>query len=80
MLTSGVAWNDVLGNCLLTEIHLLSCMRLHVDKLAAFFACAEHYHSVYQCEECMVFAHTYIETGVMLCATLTLQNVACTAA
>lgn len=52
-------------------------MGLHVDEFAAFLACAEHYYAVNKGEECVVFAHTHVKTGVVRCATLTFNDVAC---
>lgn len=51
-------------------------MGLHVDELTSFLAGGEHYNSVDESEECVILTHTYIKTGVMLSATLTLQDVA----
>lgn len=50
-------------------------MGLHVDELATLFACGEHYNSVDEGEQSVVFAHAYIQSGMMLSATLTLQDV-----
>lgn len=51
-------------------------VRLYVDELAAFLANGEYHNTVNESEECVIFAHSYIETGMMLGATLTLKNVA----
>ena len=51
-------------------------MGLHVDVLATLFAGREDYDSVDQSEECVVFADAYVKAGVVLCATLALEDVA----
>lgn len=55
-------------------------MRLHVDKLAPFLARGEHHNTINQCEECVILAHTHVQTRVVHCATLTFQDIACPAA
>lgn len=51
-------------------------MGLHVDKLASLFAGSEYYYTVDKSEKCVVFAHAYVKTGMMLSAALALQDVA----
>ena len=58
---------------------LVGFVGLYVDEFAPFFACCEDYHSVYECEECVVFAHSYVEAGMVLSAALTFDDVAGTA-
>ena len=65
-LDSFWVWTDV----------LLCLCGLHVDELASFLAFGEHYHSVNKSEEGVILAHAYVETGVVHCATLTLEDVA----
>lgn len=48
---------------------------LHVDELATLFAGGEHHDSVDESEESVILAHTHVETGVVNCATLTLDDV-----
>ena len=48
---------------------------LHVDKLASFLALGEDNYTVDESEESVVLAHTHVETGVVNCATLTLDDV-----
>ena len=49
---------------------------LYVDELASFLTGRENYDTVYESEECVVFADAYVEAGVVGCAALTLQDVA----
>ena len=51
-------------------------MRLHVDKLAPLFAGRENHDSIDESEKGVVFAHSDVEAGMMLSATLTLDDVA----
>lgn len=51
--------------------------RLHVDESTALFAAGEHNCAVNKRIKGVVLAHTHIQTGVMNCATLTLDDVAC---
>lgn len=51
-------------------------MGLDVDELAPLLAGREHYYSVDESEESVVFTHTYVQTGVVLSAALALQDVA----
>ena len=55
---------------------LLSGVGLHVDELAACLTGGEHYYAVDEGEESVVLTHAYVETGVVLSATLTLDDVA----
>lgn len=48
---------------------------MNVDKLTSFLAHCEHNHSVDKGEESVILSHTYIEAGMMLCTSLTLENV-----
>lgn len=52
---------------------------LHVDVFATLLACGEHYNTVDKSEDSVVLAHSDIEAGMVLCATLTLDDVACLA-
>lgn len=57
-----------------------SCFFGHdVDELAAFFACGEDNDAVNQCVDGVILAETYVEAGMMHCAALTLDDVACLA-
>ena len=49
---------------------------LYVDELTTFLACSEEYSTVDEGEEGVVFTHTYIQSRVVLSATLTLDDVA----
>lgn len=51
-------------------------MGLYVDELASFLTCGEDYYAIDEGEESVVFAHTYVETGMVLSAALALQDVA----
>lgn len=51
-------------------------MGLYVDVLAALLASGEHYNAVDKSENSVVLAHAYIKAGVVLGATLTLDDVA----
>lgn len=62
---------------LLNFVLLSHCFEgLHVDILAAFLTGGEEHYTVNESKESMVFAHTYIKPGVMLSATLTLDDIA----
>ena len=50
-----------------------------MDILSAFLTGREHYDSVNKSEESVVLTHTDIQTGMVLSATLTFDNVASTA-
>ena len=52
-------------------------MGLNVDKFSAFFTGRENYNAIDQRDESVVLTHAYIKTGVMLGATLTLDDIAC---
>ena len=52
---------------------------LNVDKLAPFLAGGEYHYSVDEGEQRVVFAHAYVEAGMMLRATLTFKDIACLA-
>lgn len=64
---------------MLRKCYLLRCVGLHVDELAAFLAFGENNNTVDQSEDGVILAHTYVKAGVMNCATLTLDDVACLA-
>lgn len=49
---------------------------LYVDELASLFAGGEYYDTVDKSEKSVILAHAYIETGMVLCAALTLKDVA----
>ena len=49
---------------------------MHIDVLATFLAHGEYYHSVDEREERVILAHAYVESGMVLCASLTFQYVA----
>lgn len=53
--------------------------RLNIDKFATLLTCCEHYCSVDKGEESVVFTHTYVETGMVNCSTLTFEDVSCLA-
>ncbi len=55
---------------------LVSGVWLYVDELASFFTSREYYDTVDESEKSVVFAHTYVETWMVSCAALTLQDVA----
>ncbi len=55
---------------------LVCSVRFDVDELASFFTSREHYDTVNEGEESVVFAHTYVKTWVVSCAALTLKDVA----
>lgn len=54
-------------------------VRLHVDELAALFAGGENHYAVNESVNGVIFAHTYVEAGMMHCATLTFDDVTGTA-
>ena len=54
----------------------LCLCRLYVDELATFLALGEYYETVDESEDSVVLAHSDIKTGMVLCATLTLDDVA----
>ncbi len=47
-----------------------------VDELAAVLACGEGYGAVDECIDGVVFAHAYVETGMVDGAALTFDDVA----
>lgn len=49
---------------------------LNVDELASLLALGEYYYTVDESEDGVVLAHTHVKTGVVNCATLTLDDVA----
>lgn len=51
-------------------------MGLHVDVFAAFLAGGEHYYAVDEGEEGVILTDTHVQTGMMLCAALALQDIA----
>lgn len=51
-------------------------MRLDVDEFTTFLTGGEYHHAINESEQSVILAHTYIETGMMLGATLTLQDIA----
>lgn len=51
-------------------------MGLDVDVFAALFAGGEYYYTVDKSEEGVILAHSDVEAGMMLCATLALDDVA----
>ncbi len=54
----------------------VSRVGLHVDELAALFACGEHDYAVNESEERVVLTHAHVEARVVLSATLTLDDIA----
>ena len=54
-------------------------MGLNVDELSAFLTGGEYYNAINKSEESVVFTHAYVQTGMMLSTTLTLDDVACLA-
>ena len=57
---------------------LCFCLRLRLngDVRAVVPFLAEYHHAVHQCKQGMVFADTYIISGVVYCSALTHENVA----
>lgn len=53
-----------------------SLVGLNVDEFTSFLAGGEHNHTVDQCEKCVVLTHADIQSGMVYCSTLTLQDVA----
>ena len=49
---------------------------LNVDVFSSFLSGSEHHITVNESEESVVLAHTDIQAGMMLCAALTLDDVA----
>jgi hypothetical protein len=47
----------------------------HIDELAALFTGSKYYNAVDECEDSVVFTHTYVQTGVVYCTTLTFDDV-----
>jgi len=62
-----------------TLYSLVGSVGFYVDELATLFAGGEYYYSIDECEECVVLAHAYVKSGVVYCATLALDDVACLA-
>ena len=58
------------------RVCLVCCVGLNVDELASLFAGRENYDTVDESEKSVVFTHANVKTGVVSCATLTLQDVA----
>ena len=56
-----------------------SCVRLNIHVFSSLLTNREDYDAVNEGEESVVFAHTHIQTRVVLSATLTFDNVAGTA-
>lgn len=52
---------------------------LYVDELASFLTGGEHNCSIDEGEQCVVFAHTYVKSGMVHCTTLTLDDISCLA-
>ena len=57
-----------IGTCL--------CVGLDVDVLATLLAGGEYHNTVDQGEQSVVLAHAHVQSGVMNCAALTLNDVA----
>ena len=51
--------------------------RSHVDKLAAAFTFGESYSAINEGVKSVIFAHANVQTGMVNCATLTFDDVAC---
>ena len=49
----------------------------HVDEATTVASFSEEHGAIYEGVEGVVLAHTHVQTGVMNCATLTLDDVAC---
>ena len=60
-----------------TGSYLSFCKRSNVDELASTLTSSELYSTVNQSVDCVVFAHTNVEAGMVNSATLTLDDVAC---
>lgn len=58
------------------SVRRLRLYRLYVDELTAILAFGEHYHAVDERVDGVILAQTYIETGMMHGAALTLNDVA----
>ena len=52
-------------------------MGLNVDEFASFFTGGENYDAIDKSEESVVLTHADVKTGMVLSATLTLDDVAC---
>ena len=50
-------------------------MRLYVDVFSTFFTGGENHYAVDEGEKGMILAHTNVQTGMVLSAALTLQDV-----
>lgn len=50
--------------------------RVYVDEFASAFSFGEDYSTVDESVESVVFAHTYVQTGMVNCATLTFDDIA----
>ena len=48
---------------------------LNVHELTSFLTDREHNDAINECEQGVVFAHTYVQTRVVLCTTLTFDDV-----
>lgn len=59
-----------------TPLRSLRFGRCYVNEAATVFAFGKHYHTINQSKESVVFAHAYIKTGMMHCATLAFEDVA----
>ena len=57
------------------SLELLCFGRLNVDELAAFFAFSEDNYTIDKGENSMVLTHANVQTRVVNCATLTLDDV-----
>ena len=51
-------------------------MGIDVDVFTSLLADGEYHYTVDQCEQGVVLAHSHVQSGVMNCAALTLQDVA----
>ncbi len=49
---------------------------LYINELTSLLTGGEYYDSVDKSEEGVILAHAYIETGMVLCAALTFEDVA----
>lgn len=61
---------------IISMLCLLFGMRLNIDEFTSFLTGREHYHSVDESEESVVLAHSDIETGMVLSAALTFDDIA----
>lgn len=57
--------------------YLFRSYRLNRNKRTIVLTLTKYHVAIGQCKEGMVFTHTYIVAGMVLCTTLTHDNVSC---